>query len=202
MKIFFSTSSPYVRKCMAVAHELGVADRIEKLPNAAHAINRDANIVKSNPTGQVPTFFCDDGTVLFDSVVICEYLDATFGGNLFPKSGRERWARLTEHAAADGILGAALLARYEITLRPEALRWADWTGSQLAKIRSGVDWMEGIAESLPGRIDIGTLSIGCALGYLDFRFADLGWRDKAPKLADWFAGFSQRASMTGTAPRG
>ena len=202
MKIFFSTSSPYVRKCMAVAHELGVADRIEKLPNAAHAINRDANIVKSNPTGQVPTFFCDDGTVLFDSVVICEYLDATFGGKLFPKSGRERWARLTEHAAADGILGAALLARYEATLRPETLRWPDWSSSQLKKIRSGVEWVEGIAESLPDRVDIGTLAIGCALGYLDFRFSDMNWRSQAPKAADWFAGFSQRAAMTATAPRG
>lgn len=202
MKIFFSPASPYVRKCMASAHELGVADRIEKLSNAVHPINRDATIVQSNPMGQVPTFFCDDGAVLFDSVVICEYLDATYRGNLFPKAGGDRWARLTEHAVADGILGAALLARYETTLRPEPLRWPDWSGSQLNKIRSGIDWVEGIAESLPGRVDIGTVSIGCALGYLDFRFSDMNWRDQAPKVANWFAQFSQRPSMLATAPQG
>jgi len=200
MKIFFSPTSPYVRKCLVSAHELGVADRIERLSNAAHPINSDANIVKTNPLGQVPTFFCDDGTALFDSVVICEYMDSTFGGSLFPQSGRERWARLTEHAVADGILGCALLARYETTLRPEPLRWADWTTTQLTKINASLQWLERAATTLEGRIDISTVSIGCALGYLDFRFADLNWHTTAPTLAGWYATFSRRPSMRATVP--
>ena len=202
MKIFFSASSPYVRKCLVTAHELGVADRIEKLTHAAHPINRDPAIVKTNPLGQVPTFFMDDGTALFDSVVICEYLDTTCGGKLFPPSGPARWARLREHSVADGILGAALLARYEGTLRPEALRWPDWTRSQLDKIRSSLQWVEENAGSLEGRVDIGTLSLACALGYLDFRFGDLGWRTQVPATARWYDAFAKRPSMTATAPRG
>lgn len=201
MKIFFSPASPYVRKCMVIAHELGIADRIERLDSAANPVNRDANIVKTNPLGQVPTFFCDDGTALFDSIVICEYLDSTFGGKLFPAAGAERWLRLREHAVADGILGAALLARYETAMRPEALRWADWTSSQLAKIRSSVQWLEGVAGTFGDRVDIGTLSIACALGYLDFRFAGVGWRDGAPKTAAWYAAFSQRPAMLATVPQ-
>jgi glutathione S-transferase len=77
MKIFFSPASPFVRKCMVVAHELGIADRIEKLPSAAGPVKRDATIIPKNPLGQVPTFITDDGQVLFDSRVICEYLNAT-----------------------------------------------------------------------------------------------------------------------------
>ncbi len=125
MKIFFSPASPFVRKCMVVAHELGIADRIEKLPSAAGPVKRDATIIPKNPLGQVPTFITDDGQVLFDSRVICEYLNATQSGKLFPADGAARWARLTELALADGMTGAALLARYESVLRPEALRWAD-----------------------------------------------------------------------------
>ncbi|MBM3344977.1 MAG: glutathione S-transferase [Betaproteobacteria bacterium] len=200
MKIFFSPASPYVRKCMVTAHELGVIDRIERLGSAANPVNRDANIVKANPLGQVPTFFCDDGTALFDSIVICEYLDATFGGRLFPAAGAKRWLRLREHAVADGILGAALLARYEATMRPEALRWGDWTNGQLAKVRSGVQWLEGAVGTFGDRVDIGTLSVGCALGYLDFRFADLEWRAAAPGVAAWYAAFSRRPSMLATVP--
>jgi glutathione S-transferase len=120
MKIFHSPASPFVRKCMVVAHELGVADRIEKLPSAAGPVKRDATILPKNPLGQVPTFLCNDGQVLYDSRVICEYLDATHSGALFPADGTERWARLTELALADGMTAAALLARYETMLRPGA----------------------------------------------------------------------------------
>lgn len=202
MKIFFSASSPYVRKCLVAAHELGVADRIERLTNAAHPINRDPAIVQTNPLGQVPTFFANDGTALFDSIVICEYLDASFNGTLFPRSGLQRWARLREHSVADGILGAALLARYEGTLRPEALRWPDWTRSQLDKIRSSLQWVEDNATDLNGRVDIGALSLACALGYLDFRFGDLDWRKQVPATAQWYEGFSKRPSMQATIPKG
>jgi glutathione S-transferase len=89
MQIFFSPASPFVRKCMVVAHELGIADRIEKLPSAAGPVKRDATILPKNPLGQVPTFISDDGQVLFDSRVICEYLNATQSGKLFPADGAD-----------------------------------------------------------------------------------------------------------------
>jgi glutathione S-transferase len=200
MKIFHSPASPFVRKCMVVAHELGVADRIEKLPSAAGPVKRDATILPKNPLGQVPTFLCNDGQVLYDSRVICEYLDATHSGALFPADGTERWARLTELALADGMTAAALLARYETMLRPEPLRWNDWTEGQLAKVRTGLEWLETAAPSFGDRVDIGTIAFGCALGYLDFRFPSVGWRADAPSTAKWFEVFNQRASMQATLP--
>ena len=201
MKIFHSPASPFVRKCMIVAHELGIADRIEKLPSAAGPVKRDATILPKNPLGQVPTFLCDDGQVLYDSRVICEYLDATYEGALFPKNGTERWARLTELALADGMTAAALLARYETMLRPEALRWNDWTEGQLAKVRTGLEWLETAAPSFGERVDIGTIAFGCALGYMDFRFPAVDWRAEAPNTAKWFDAFNQRASMQATLPK-
>lgn len=200
MKIFHSPASPFVRKCMVVAHELGIADRIEKLPSAAGPVKRDASILPKNPLGQVPTFLCDDGQVLYDSRVICEYLDATYSGALFPADGSQRWARLTELALADGMTAAALLARYETMLRPEALRWNDWTEGQLAKVRTGLEWLETAAPSFGDRVDIGTIAFGCALGYMDFRFPSVDWRAEAPNTAKWFEVFNQRASMQATLP--
>ncbi|MDP9996203.1 glutathione S-transferase [Variovorax boronicumulans] len=200
MKIFHSPASPFVRKCMVVAHELGIADRIEKLPSAAGPVRRDATILPKNPLGQVPTFLCDDGQVLYDSRVICEYLDAKHSGSLFPADGTQRWARLTELALADGMTAAALLARYETMLRPEALRWNDWTEGQLAKVRTGLEWLETAAPSFGDRVDIGTIAFGCTLGYMDFRFPSVDWRGEAPNTAKWFEVFNQRASMQATLP--
>jgi len=201
MKIFFSPASPYVRKCMVVAHELGLANRIEKLPSAASPVTRDQTIVPVNPLGKVPTFITDSGEALYDSRVICEYLDAQAGGKLFPQSGPQRWLALTDQALGDGLLDAALLARYETALRPEALRWDDWIRGQLDKISTALARIEEVAPVLAARgVDIGTITFGCALGYLDFRFADLGWRDAYPATATWYAEFSQRPSMQATQP--
>ncbi|MGR4869334.1 glutathione S-transferase [Variovorax sp. LARHSF232] len=200
MQIFYSPASPFVRKCMVVAHELGVADRIEKLPSAAGPVKRDASILPKNPLGQVPTFLTDDGQVLFDSRVICEYLDTAHDGHLFPAGGAARWARLTELSLADGMTSAALLARYETMLRPEALRWSDWTDGQLDKVRTGLEWLEAAAPSFGDRVDIGTIAFGCALGYMDFRFPSVDWRAQAPSSAKWFATFNQRPSMQATMP--
>jgi len=199
MKIHFSPASPFVRKCMAAAHELGLADRIERLPSAAGPVDRDASIIVSNPLGQVPTFFTDDGQVLYDSRVICEYLDDLAQGSLFPR-GQTRWRTLTEHALADGMLGAALLARYETALRPEALRWDAWYEGQMGKVRDGLRQLETRAADLHGRVDIGTLAVGCALGYLDFRYPAFDWRGGHPALARWFETFNQRPSMQVTLP--
>ncbi|MBV7483007.1 glutathione S-transferase [Bordetella sp. BOR01] len=201
MKIYFSPSSPFVRKCMAVAHETGLASRIQTLPSAAHPVNRDRNIIPSNPLGQVPTLITDDGQALYDSRVICEYLDDLGGGKLFPAAGPARWQALADQALADGILGAALLARYEITVRPESSRWSDWIDGQMSKVADALAQFEQRAAAFGDRVDIGTLTLGCALGYLDFRYADYDWRSSHPALAAWYAGFGERPSLRDTAPQ-
>lgn len=200
MKLYHSASSPFVRKVMVCAHELGLASRIELIPSAAHPINRDAGVVAANPLGKVPSFVTDDGTVLYDSRVICEYLDHLARGALFPPAGAMRWRALREQALGDGLLDAAVLTRYEAAVRPEPYRWPAWTDGQLAKLDSGLAVIEGDADRYGERVDIGTITIACALGYLDFRFADLGWRNAHPRTAAWFARFSKRPSMAASAP--
>jgi glutathione S-transferase len=195
MKLFFSPTSPYVRKCLVVAHELGLNRRIELVAGNAHPVNRDPNIVAANPLGKVPTLTCDDGRVLYDSRVICEYLNDLGGGTLFPRSGAARWDALALQALADGMLDAALLARYEDALRPEALRWADWRAGQLDKVATSMAALEAKTESMPGRVDIGALALACALGYLDLRFNELGWRARYPNVANWAAEFCKRPSL-------
>lgn len=194
MKILFSPFSPYVRKCLVVAHELGLNDRLGLLPSNAHPVQRDREIIAKNPLGKVPTFFTDDDQVLYDSRVICEYLDDLAGGSLFPK-GNARWEALTLHALGDGMLDACLLARYEDVARPEALRWADWRAAQLDKVETSLAFLEANPRTLADRVDIASLTVACALWYLDLRFPDLGWRDRHSQVATWYAAFSQRPSL-------
>lgn len=196
MKLYFSATSPYVRKCLVTARELGVDQHITLLGANAHPVNRDRTLVAANPLGKVPTLVTDDGLALYDSRVICEWLDARFGsGTLFPREGAARWQALVLQSLADGVLDAALLARYETAVRPEAQRWADWTAGQMDKIHTSLQSLEQAPQQLQGRVDIGTLALACALGYLDLRYADWGWRARYPRLADWAAGFMQRPSL-------
>ncbi len=198
MKIYYSPFSPYVRKVLVAAHELGLADRIEQLPSAAHPINRDQTIIAHNPLGQVPTFLRDDGTVLADSRVICEYLDDLAGGTLFPRAGEQRWRALVDQTVGDGILAAALLSRYEVAVRPPEKLWQDWYDGQMDKVETAIAAIEKMAPTLGERVDIGTISFGCAFGYLDLRFPDNGWRTRHPQSAAWYARFEKRPSMQAT----
>ena len=199
MKLFFAPSSPFARKVLVCAHELGLSERVEIIRAGAHPINRNRDIVAENPLGQVPTLLTDEGLAVYDSRVICEYLDQIGGGKLFPRDAT-RWQPLLEQSAADGLLDAALLCRYEELVRPEELRYAPWLDGQLDKIATALAQFE---EWLPGfgnRFDIGTITIGCALGFLDFRFSDLDWRVGRDGLAAWFAAFDARPAMEKTRP--
>ncbi|MEZ5727022.1 MAG: glutathione S-transferase [Burkholderiaceae bacterium] len=198
MQILYSPLSPFVRKCLVTAIELGLGDRIERVPVTVTPITRVQEVVSRNPVGKIPALITDDGQTLYDSAVICEYLDSLGGGRLIPASGNARWQRLTEQALADGLMDAAVLLRYETALRPESCRWPEWVGGQTAKIVGSLDAMEAAAAAYGERIDIGTISAGCALGYLDLRFPVLGWREARPVLAKWFDGFVQRDSMQAT----
>ena len=200
MKLYYSATSPFVRKCLVSANELGLRERIELLPAAPHPVNRDRALVVCNPLGKVPTLVTEDAAVLYDSRVICEYLNALGDGHLIPTETAARWSILRDEALADGMLEAAVLVRYETFARPESLRWKDWIDGQMDKVTCGLTEIEQRAAGLDQRIDLGTIAIGCALGYLDFRFAALGWKNKHPKTAAWFARFALRESMQATRP--
>lgn len=201
MKLLYAPTSPFVRKVMACAHLTGLAGRIEWLASAAHPVNRDARIAAHNPLAKVPTLILPDGRALYDSRVICEYLAEAAGDTrLFP-AGPARWLALTRQALGDGLLDAALLARYEHTARPAAIQWPQWREAQLVKVRACLAEIEAQADDLP-RVhpSIGDLTIGCALGYLDFRFPELDWRAEHPRAATWFAAFNQLPAMQATLP--
>ena len=199
MKLHASTTSPFARKVNVVALETGLAERIQKIPAAAHPVNRSAALVAVNPLGQVPVLETDDGVVLYDSRVICEYLDTLAGAAIFP-AGAARWRALRDQSLADGLLDAAILVRYETAVRPPEFLWESWRGGQWDKVVCSLDSFEADAGGLGQRVDIGTITLGCALGYLDFRYAASAWRDGRPRLAAWFARFSERPSMVATKP--
>ncbi|KQP50492.1 MULTISPECIES: glutathione S-transferase [unclassified Methylobacterium] len=200
MQLFHSHFSPFARKVMVVAHELGLTDRIALLPTAAHPVTRDAAILRHHPLAQVPTLIDDDGFVLADSRVICEYLDTLSEGGIFPSAGPARWDALALQSTADGLLDAALLIRYELTARAEAERSAAWIAGQEAKIATVLADVEAQADGLGERVDIGVITLGCAIGYLDLRFPDPTRAARLPKTALWYEGFAQRPSMVATRP--
>ena len=201
MKLYHSPASPFVRKALVAAHELGLADAIEIVPVAMTPVKSVPALNEENPLGKIPALVLDDGTALYDSPVICEYLDTRHDGpRLFPTEGPERWTALRRQALADGLLDAAILCRYETFLRPEERQWTDWIEGQRSKFRRALDALEGEAEDFGDTVDIGTVSAGCAADYLDFRSLDDGWREGRPHLAAWLEGFAARPSMQATRP--
>jgi glutathione S-transferase len=202
LRLHYSYASPYVRKVMAVAIETGQEKKLELAVRKVSPVAPDAEVNRDNPLGKVPCLVTDDGLALFDSRVICEYLDGLHSGpKMFPVAGRARWTALRRQAEGDGILDAGVITRYETFLRPEARRWPEWVEGQKAKIARALDALEAEAGSFGDTVDIGTITIGCALGYLDFRYAADDWRAGRPKLATWFENFGKRPSMATTGPR-
>ncbi len=197
MKLHFSPTSPYVRKVRAVAHEKGLADRIALLSSSPWVEN---DLPAANPSGRVPTLVTDDGTALFDSRVICEYLDDMGGGaTLFPKGGN-RWQVLRTAAIAEGILDAGVSIANE--RRKDKAHWSDWyIGRQQDKINRSLDMLEAEAGTLDGPLDIAQIGAGVALGYIEFRKHIDDWRAGHPKLTAWYETFSQRPSMKATEPK-
>lgn len=200
MKLTHSPTSPFVRKVLVAAHEIGLADRIEPLDMASN--DAPPNLISINPLGKVPAMVLDDGTSLMDSPLLCEYLDSLHNGpKLFPATGEARWRDLRLQAIGDGVMDAAVLRLGEAR-RPEHERSPAFVEKQKAKIAHSVDLLEKEAASLEGDVTIGQITIGCALGYLDFRAPDDAWRDGHPRLAAWFERFAARPSMAATTPPG
>lgn len=201
MKLFSSPTSPFVRKVHVLIREAGMTG-IEMVSAAGTPVAHDSMPVDHNPLGKIPALLTDDGRAVYDSRVICRYLDAHFSAGFYP-AGDRLWDTLTLEAMADGILEAALLIVYESRLRPEELRFAPWVDGQWAKIDRALDaagtrWVPHLA----GPVDMGQIALACALGYLDFRHGARDWRPARPALAKWSDGFSSRASMQETVPQG
>lgn len=196
MRLRHTAASPFVRKVMVVAHELGLADRIELSPTSVGPVQSNDALASENPLMKVPSLVTDDGQILFDSPVICEYLDNLAGGcKLFPGEGPARWAALRQQALGDGILEALILCRYE-GLRPADRRWGGWTEGQMRKAHQALPAVE--REDLSGPRTIGHIATGCMLGYLDFRFPDDGWRQGHPQLARGYEDFAKLPGMRAT----
>ncbi|MEM6162275.1 glutathione S-transferase [Erwinia sp. P6884] len=201
MQLYYASTSPYVRKVMVAARCLGLAEEIELLASAAHPVERDERIAAFNPLAKVPALRTEEGICLYDSRVICDYLNARAGGTLIPAHGDARWISLTRQALGDGLLDAALLARYEFSARPQEKQWKAWAEAQLNKVAAALAEIERHASCFhPLPDDLGLITVGCGLGYLDFRFAGLNWRRDHPQTAAWFATFDAHPAMAATRP--
>jgi glutathione S-transferase len=199
MKLHWSPRSPFVRKVMIVAHERGIADRLHCVRTVAEMTTPHAELMKDNPLSKIPTLVLDDGLALYDSPVICEYLDALDGDpKLFPQHGRARIVALRRQALGDGLLDLLVLARNErMRAEPSQAHLA----SAAARTAATLDHLEREAEALAtSPLSIGHIAIGCALSYLDFRFAGQDWRRGRPRLANWHASFVARPSVQATTP--
>jgi glutathione S-transferase len=198
MQLRYAATSPFVRKVMVIAIETGLVDRIEKIPAPGTPLKPNREGPAVNPLKKIPALLTDDGQLLYDSPVICEYLDSLHRGPRFFPTGSVRWLALRRQALGDGILDAAITVRYETTLRPKELQWGDWCEAQAEKWRAALDSLE--QERLADGFDIGHVTIACALGYLDFRYPTEGWRNTRPRLAAWYEAVAQRPSLKQTEP--
>ena len=195
MKLFHASASPYARKVMAVAIAGGIDGQITLVPTNPHV--SPPELLALNPLSRIPCLVTPDGIGLFDSPVICEYLDSVAGSALFPPTGPARWRALKQQAIADGIMDPAVGRRMEQARPAEPARSTLMERQALAVNRS-LAALE--ADPPTDHLDIGTIAIACALGYLDFRFAGDDWRAANPKLAAWFEKMAVRPELSRTKP--
>ncbi|MAL78950.1 MAG: glutathione S-transferase [Sneathiella sp.] len=198
MKLCYSALSPFVRKVRITAIEHGLLDKIEIVDSDHSDMFKGINA--ANPLGKVPSLTLNTGEILYDSIVICEYLDNIGEGpKLFPSAGPERWRVLTLHAMANGMTDAAYQRRVDSIL-PAGEGSPSWAGRLKLSMENCLDEMERQAENYGQNLNIGTIAVACALGYHDFRFGNEQWRDGRPKLARWYEQMVTRPSLASTLP--
>ncbi len=201
MKLRYSPSSPFVRKVAVAAAETGLDARIERVPT--NPMKREDVAGSPNPLGKVPCLETDDGMTLYDSPVIVEYLDTLHDGpKLIPASGSARWDALRRQALADGILDAVVLSFVESLRKPER-QSKGYIAHNRAAVARAVDALEKEARLLAdpkGPPDIGAITVGVALDFVEMHFTDYDWRPAHPELAAWFAAFRERPAMVATRP--
>ena len=203
MKLFYSPASPFARKVRAAAIELGLSDRLElEIIDTAPGKPNRAYANAYNPLRKIPTLLCDDGATVYDSSLICEYLDGLAGGGrIVPRQeAPHRWRVLTNHTLAHGMCEAALSIRYEMALRPEERRWQVWIDDQWDRIDAGLEWFSHNSAELADPINIAHLALGSLLGYLDFRMPERPWRPRFPLVKEWFERLERRPSFQQTRP--
>ena len=195
-----SGASPFGRKVKVAAAVMGLSDRIEI--RLTDTLDPNDSIRQENPLGKIPALHLEDGTVLYDSRVIVEYLDALAGGGqIIPPSGPDRWRVLRMQALVDGLMDAAILQIYEIRFRDEAKREPKWITHQAGKVARALTELERHLPSYGSKPDIGTITLACALAYLDFRFEGR-WRAEHPKLVAWLSDFENRVpQFSASAPK-
>lgn len=199
MQLFDNPASPFCRKVKVVLHETGQVGDVALLPAAGHPIASAEMPTAHNPLGKIPALIREDGPAIYDSRVICRFLNDRANAGLYPAS--HIWETLTLEATADGIMDAAVLMVYEARCRPVAMQSHDWVEGQWEKIARTLDALETRWMShLTGPLDIGQIAVGCALGYLDFRHSDRTWRKTRSALDDWATRFSARPAMQITEP--
>lgn len=198
MKLHWSPRSPFVRKVVVAAHEVGLADRLRMVRTAVAMTRPPGAFLAENPLGKIPALVLDDGSVLYDSLVIVEYLDVLAGGGrLIPREAPARLLELRRHALGNGLLDLLVLWR---NARDTPQPFAPWIDTFARKAEATLDALEAeIGAIAAGPVGVAQITIGCACAYLDFRFPSLGWRAGRPRLAAWEDGFAQRPAMRATA---
>lgn len=199
MKLRYSPTSPYVRKCTVLALETGLHDRIERIPT--NVADPASDIKKDNPLGKVPTLILEDGTQIYDSPVICEYLDSLHGGmKIIPAAGAARWTALRRQALADGVMDAGMLRLME-GRRPANEQSPGWIEKQKGVVARGLGALEKEIDDFGEAVDIGQITLAAALGWLNLRFAADDVLGSRPKMKAWYETFSKRPSMVATVPQ-
>ncbi|RUU11991.1 glutathione S-transferase family protein [Mesorhizobium sp. USDA-HM6] len=196
MILYYQTHSPFARKALVFAHEVGIADRLKVIHHETSPTLRNARVYAENPLGKVPVLLRPDATPIFDSDVICAYLDTLHDGRkLLPRDGEARWQALRLQSVAQGLAQTGIALRWETERRPEQLRYGALADGYREKIEASYDWIESALddEALP---DIGHIALATTLSWMEFR--DLPSFRSRRRLTRWYEAFEQRASMRAT----
>ena len=201
MKLISVNASPFVRKARILVHELGLQERVVVRDiGMVSPISNTQELNAVNPLGLIPALELENGEALYDSTVICEYLNDLVDGPFFPLESVRRFRTLGLQALGNGILELSVALRYETAMRPPALQWQDWIDHQQQKITRGLDALEARCEQFEAPPLIGEITAACVLGYRDFRYPDDDWRPGRPRLVDWYETMMQRDSLRLTQP--
>jgi glutathione S-transferase len=196
MKLYYQTHSPFARKALVFAHEAGLADRIEVIHHETSPTRRNDTVFAENPLGKVPVLIRRGHKPIFDSDVICAYLDTLGGARLIPEAGEARWNALLLQAMAQGLCDAGIALRWETVRRPPELRYPALRDGYAEKLTASYDWLETELD-VSGPLHVGHIALATALDWIEFRQLP-SFRVRRPRLTKWFEAFANRPSMRTT----
>jgi glutathione S-transferase len=200
MKLYTTKATPFGRTVEMVAHELGLHEDLELVETSVAPVRENAEFQRLNPLRKIPALVTEEGALVVDSAVICEYFCARVGDSrLFARGAQDHFEVLTDYALARGIAECAVAARYEMAVRPEASRLAAWADDQTGRVEAALARFDRNPPAR-GRLTIADLALAAALGYLDFRYGHLEWRRRYGSLVTWLEPIAARESFRATAP--